>query len=132
MSVYAIAKAVHVTCVVVSIAGFVARFCAGLWRPEVLLHRAIRVLPHVNDTLLLAAAIVMLVVAQWNVFDMPWLGAKIGGLLAYIGLGMVALRRGRTRRVRVAAFVGALAAFGYVVSVALSKSVAGPLSRLAG
>lgn len=132
MNAYMIAKVVHVTCAAVSIAGFVTRFALALHRPEMLRHRAFRVIPHVNDTLLLAAAIVMLMVAQWNILDMPWLAAKVAGLVVYIGLGLVALRLGRTRRVRMIAFVGALIVFGYIVSVALHKSVAGPFARLAG
>jgi uncharacterized membrane protein SirB2 len=132
MNAYAVAKTVHVACVAVSIAGFVARFPLALHRPDLLRQPAIRVLPHVNDTLLLAAAIVMLVVAHWNVLDMPWLLAKIAGLVVYIGCGMVALRLGRSRRTRAIAFASALAAFGYVVSVAFSKSVAGPFARMLG
>jgi len=110
------------------VAGHLSALVRG--RPEWLRHRLARVLPHVNDTVLLAAAIAMLVAAQWNVFDMPWLGAKIAGLLAYIACGTIALRRGRSQRVRAGAFVAALAAFGYVVSVAFSKSAAGPFVRL--
>ncbi|MPZ46127.1 MAG: regulator SirB [Betaproteobacteria bacterium] len=132
MNVYVVAKAVHVTCVAISLSGFVARFSLALHRPDILRHRAIRVIPHVNDTLLLAAAIVMLSVAQWNILDMPWLVAKIAGLVVYIGCGLVALRLARTRRARTIAFAGALAAFGYVLSVALNKSVAGPFARLLG
>jgi uncharacterized membrane protein SirB2 len=128
MNVYAVAKAIHVTCVALSIAGFVTRFSVAARRPEVLRHTLVRVLPHVNDTVLLAAAITMLVVAQWNVLEMPWLAAKIAGLTAYIALGMVALKHGRTGGIRAAAFVGALIAFAYVVSVALSKSPAGPFA----
>jgi uncharacterized membrane protein SirB2 len=63
---------------------------------------------------------------------MPWLAAKIAGLVVYIGLGMVALRHGRTQRVRTVAFGGALMVYGYIVSVALNKSVAGAFARLAG
>jgi len=132
MNAYLVAKVIHVTCAAISIAGFVTRYALALHRPEWLRHRAVRVIPHVNDTLLLAAAIVMLIVAQWNILDMPWLTAKIAGLVVYIGLGLVALRFGRTRRVRTIAFVGALIVFGYIVSVALHKSVAGPFARLAG
>ncbi len=130
MTVYLLAKTVHVSCVALSIAGFVARFALARRRPHWLGHRLARVLPHVNDTVLLAAAIAMLVAAQWNVLDMPWLSAKVAGLLAYIACGTIALKRGRTRRQRAGAFVAALAAFGYVVSVAYSKSVAGPFARL--
>ena len=130
MSAYLLAKAIHVSCVALSIGGFVARFGLALVRPEILRGRVLRVAPHVNDTVLLGAAIVMVVGAQWNVFEMPWLLAKIAGLLVYIAFGLVALRRGRSLGVRVGAFVGALAVFGYVVSVALTKSAAGPFARL--
>ena len=56
-------------------------------------------------------------------------GAKIVGLLAYIGLGMLALKPGRPLALRGGAFVAALATFSWIVSVALSKN---PLGWLAG
>jgi uncharacterized membrane protein SirB2 len=43
----------------------------------------------------------------------------VAGLLVYIGLGMVALRRGTTKKGRVMAWIGALLTFGYIVAVAL-------------
>jgi len=61
-----------------------------------------------------------------------WLTAKVMGLLAYIGLGMVALKPGRPRGVRLLAFVAALAAFAYIVSVALTKNPLGWLAALGG
>jgi uncharacterized membrane protein SirB2 len=130
MSFYLLAKTVHVTCVVLSISGFVVRFALARVRPDWLRTRIARVAPHVNDTLLLAAAIAMLVAARFDVLAMPWLGGKIAGLVAYIVLGSLALKRGRTQRIRNAAFAGALAAFAYVVSVAITKSLAGPFARL--
>ena len=45
-------------------------------------------------------------------------------------LGSIALRRGRTRGARVAAFVGALAAAGYIVCVALTHDPRGPFALL--
>jgi uncharacterized membrane protein SirB2 len=42
-------------------------------------------------------------------------------LLLYIVLGSIALKRGKTRASRLAAFAGALAVFSYIVSVALTK-----------
>ena len=50
------------------------------------------------------------------------------GLLAYILLGTVALKRGRTRGVRLAAFVAAILVYAWIVSVALSKNIAGYLA----
>jgi uncharacterized membrane protein SirB2 len=58
--------------------------------------------------------------------------AKIIGLLVYIGLGLVALRPGRPTAVRAVAWVAALATFGYIVSVAITKNPLGVLALVAG
>ena len=42
-------------------------------------------------------------------------------LLLYIGLGSIALKRGKTRAVRLSAFIAALAVFAYIVAVALTR-----------
>jgi uncharacterized membrane protein SirB2 len=60
-----------------------------------------------------------------------WLTAKVVGLLAYIGFGVFALRRGgRTKRVRIACLLLALISAAYVVSVALTRDPAGALAWL--
>jgi uncharacterized membrane protein SirB2 len=87
-----------------------------------------RTLPHVIDTIFLASAITLAVMSAQYPFVAPWLTAKVIGLLVYILLGAVALRRGRTMRIRVLAFVGAVALFGWIVSVALSRNPAGILT----
>jgi uncharacterized membrane protein SirB2 len=51
-----------------------------------------------------------------------WLTAKLFGLLAYILLGMMALKRGRTRTIRLRYFCLALLAYAYIVGVALSRN----------
>ena len=53
------------------------------------------------------------------------------GLVGYIVLGTVALKRGRTRAMRIAAFVAALVVFGYIVAVAVTKSPWGYLALIA-
>jgi uncharacterized membrane protein SirB2 len=85
--------------------------------------RWVRVLPHINDTLLLTAAIAMLVVTRLNPLEQPWLMAKIIGLLAYIGVGTVALKRGRSKATRAKALVAALGIFAYIIAVAVTKQV---------
>lgn len=116
-------KHLHLTCVGLSATLFLVRGLLMLWRPEALRARWARVLPHAVDTVLLSAAIGMLVVGQINPLDAPWLLAKIGALLVYIGLGTVALKRGRTRGVRLGAWLAALAVLLYIVVVALTKQV---------
>ena len=81
------------------------------------------------DTVLLASALWL----AWQLGAQGtrgWLAAKLAGLAVYIALGAIALKRGRTRATRTAAFVAALATFGYIVSVAVTKSPLGLLGWL--
>jgi uncharacterized membrane protein SirB2 len=121
MSLYLFIKYVHVGCVVLSLAGFAARGALMLRASPLLQARFVRVAPHIVDTLLLASALWLAWMMHQYPFVHGWLTAKVLGLLAYIALGSFALRRGRTRAVRAAAFAGALLAAGYVVAVALAK-----------
>lgn len=119
-------KLLHVSCALLSVSGFTLR---GYWMMTdnpLRQRRLARVLPHIIDTLLLASAVGMLVIWQTGPQQLPWLIAKIAGLLLYIVLGMVALRFGRTRRVRVASFALALLTAGYIIAVAYTKAPLGP------
>jgi uncharacterized membrane protein SirB2 len=119
---YATLKSVHVTCAGLSYAGF---FIRGVWmiRESPLRRtRTARSLPHVIDTVLLATAIAMAVQLGIYPFTASWLTAKLIALLAYISLGMIALRWGRTRRVRIAAWIAAQCVFVYMVGVAITRS----------
>ena len=124
---YLTLKAVHVAAVGLSGAGFVARglghFAGARWVAS----RAARTLPHVVDTVLLASAVGLAYSLRLSPLATPWLLAKLAGLCAYVGLGTVALRFGRTRNTRAAAWVAALLVFGYIVSVAVSKDPRGLL-----
>lgn len=88
-----------------------------------LLHeRWMRSWPHLIDTLLLASGVWMAFNLHLNPLDHPWLGMKLLALLVYIALGFIALRLGRTRRIRITAFVAAIACFAYIGLVAISKT----------
>lgn len=122
MSGWEIARTIHVTTVVISISLFVLR---GLWMiagSALLRRRWVRVVPHVNDTLLLASAIALAVITYQYPLRHDWLTAKVIGLFVYIGLGMVALRRGRTKGTRITAWVLAMLVFAYIVTVALTRN----------
>ena len=125
-------KLVHISCAVLSIGGFALRGFWMLTANPLLQRRLARVLPHCVDTLLLASAIGMLVIWQLSPLAVSWLGAKVAALLVYIGLGMVALRFGRTRRQRLAAYIGALLTAAYIVAAAYSKSPWGWLAVISG
>jgi uncharacterized membrane protein SirB2 len=118
---YFLIKHLHVTAVALSLSGFVLR---GIWmlRSSPLLQaRLTKVLPHLVDTVLLLSAIWLAVAIQQYPLVDGWLTAKVLGLIAYILLGTVALKRGPTLPIRLTAWIGALLVFGYIVLVALSK-----------
>lgn len=115
-------KTVHVTCAALSLGGFVLR---GIWmlRDSPLRQaRPTRILPHINDTLLLGSALWLAFRIEQYPFVHGWLTAKVLALLAYIVLGSIALKRGKTRAVRTVSFALALVTFVYIVAVALTRS----------
>lgn len=118
---YLILKHLHVSCVVLSGLGFFLRGGLMLAESAHLQGRLARSLPHLIDTVLLTSAITMAVISGQYPFAQGWLTAKLCGLLIYIVLGSLALKRGRTRAVRVICFVLALLAFAYIVAVALTR-----------
>lgn len=129
---YVLLKHLHVTFVALSVAGFFARGLLMMRGSPLLQRRWVKVVPHINDTGLLAAALGLVFMIEQYPFVHAWVTAKIFGLIAYIILGSVALKAGRTPGVRIAAWLAALAVFGWVVSVALTKNPWGFLSPAAG
>ncbi len=127
---YAGLKALHAGCAAVSIAGFVARYLLMLADSPMLRARAVRVLPHVVDTVLLASALALVWQLSVNPLREAWLATKIVALLGYIVLGAIALRHGRGKVARAAAGIAAITVFAFIASVARSKSAYGFLGLL--
>lgn len=119
---YAAVKYIHLAAVALS---FTLFFLRGAWMmldsppPN---SRWQRVLPHVNDTLLLAAGVWLAFMLRETPGTSPWLTAKLLALPVYVGLGVLALRPGRSKRLRIAAWLAALAVFGYIAAVAVTRS----------
>ena len=127
---YLALKHLHVTAVLLSGTGFFLRGLLMLGDSPLLASRWLKVVPHVVDTVLLGSAIAMAVMSAQYPFAQAWLTAKFIGLLAYILLGMVALKRGRTKALRAGFFIAALVAFAYIVAVALTRDPMGFLGTL--
>lgn len=122
---YLALKYLHVSCVVLSGAGFFLRGLLMFAASPMLDRRWIRVVPHLVDTVLLGSAVALSVTSGQYPVVQNWLTTKVVVLLIYILCGMMALKRGRTRAARVGFFGAALLAFGFIVSVALSRSPLG-------
>jgi len=119
---YTVIKYLHVGCAALSYAGFFARGVLMIREAPLLDTRWVRIAPHVVDTLLLASAVALAAMSQQYPLIEPWLTAKVVALVVYIGVGMIALRRGTTKRRRVTAWVIAQLVFIYIVVVAVTRS----------
>ncbi|CAN5514102.1 SirB2 family protein [soil metagenome] len=127
---YLAIKHLHITFAVLSGSFFLLR---GLWMladSPMLQRRWVKIVPHVVDTLLLASALVLVFWSGQYPFVQGWLTAKVLALVAYIVLGTVALKRGKTKGVRTVALLAALATFAYIVAVALTRQALIPLQAL--
>jgi uncharacterized membrane protein SirB2 len=119
---YATFRAVHVGCAGISIGLFAMRGTMQLLGIDWRRWRWLRVAPHLNDTLLLTAAITMVVLSSQYPLAQNWLTAKVFALCVYVVLGSVALRRDVSLRKRRVAFAAAIVSVGYIVAVALTRS----------
>jgi uncharacterized membrane protein SirB2 len=119
---YLIAKHLHMTLAVISGGLFAARWTLSCLQSRWLSAHWLRVLPHVIDSLLLAAAIYLCIQLQQYPLFQPWLTAKVFALLLYIGLGIVAIRLGKRPATRFLAGGLALLVLGYIFGVAHTHS----------
>ncbi len=116
-------KLIHILAAMISISGFILR---GIWiikNSPRLQQRWVRIVPHVNDTILLIAGVMLAISIQQYPFVHGWLTAKILALLTYIGLGMVAIRHGHSKQLRIVIWFAAILVFAYIVGVARTRQV---------
>ena len=114
-------KHLHLSTIALTLMLFVLR---GIWmmaESPRLQARWVRIVPHINDSLLLASGISLAVLTRQYPLVNGWLTAKFFALILYIVLGTIALKRGRTYGQRMAAWIAALLVFGYMVAVAVTR-----------
>ncbi len=121
MTLFELVKTIHVSAVFLSILGFVARFVMKYNHSFYQDRYWFKKLPHWVDTMLLATALIMIYLLGVNPFTTLWIAEKLIGLVSYILLGMVALRWGQSSHIRLAAAIGAVVVFVYIVYVAHYK-----------
>jgi uncharacterized membrane protein SirB2 len=116
---YIALKSLHVAAVAISIGLFLIRGGLSLASSPRLQARFFRVVPHLVDTVLLASAVLLTLVLHQYPFVNGWLTAKLLALIAYVVLGSIAIRHGRTPAIRAVALLAALLVVGYIVATAL-------------
>lgn len=119
---YAGVRAVHLLCAGISIGLFAARGSMQIAGVDWRRWRWLRFVPHLNDTVLLLAAITLAVTSQQYPLAQTWLSAKVLALVLYVAAGSIALRADTPPRRRRLAFAVALATVAYIVLVATTRS----------
>jgi uncharacterized membrane protein SirB2 len=120
----------HIVLAIVSVAIFALRgslMLAGSPRVDA---AWLRYPSYAVDTSLLTVALILTSIIRQYPFAHGWLTMKVALLCVYVVLGSIALKRGRTQRTRVAAFVAALATVAFLFSVARAHHPLGILATL--
>lgn len=123
-------KSIHLLTVSFSILLFILRYIWMILESPLLQKKWVKILPHIIDTLLLVSAIILAIQISQYPFVDGWLTAKVIALLLYIVLGTIALKRGKTKALRVFAGLLAIVTFAYILTVAISKNTLGFISFL--
>jgi uncharacterized membrane protein SirB2 len=122
-------RMLHIACAYVSISLFVVRHVLNLrgvaWRKS----RALRIMPHVVDSVLLAAAIALMFITNQYPFIDSWLTVKVFALIVYIVVGIFALKPSDVPSSRRGPFLAAVAVFFFILSVARTHSPLGVFSQ---
>ena len=124
-------KLAHVAAVVASGALFFLRGAAVQLGAQWAMAAPLRYLSYTIDSVLLTAALMLATMLHQYPFADAWLTVKVLLLVVYIVLGVLALKRGRSPGIRLASWLGALATFGLIISVARAHDPLGALRALA-
>ena len=115
-------KLIHMSTAFISISLFLLR---GFWvyRDSTMMNKKwVKIVPHINDTVLLITAAILTYATQQYPFVDSWLTAKFIALIIYIILGMFALKRAKELKNKVIFFILSLLMFSYIVGVALTRT----------
>jgi uncharacterized membrane protein SirB2 len=123
-------KWVHVAAVLASGTLFLLRGLAVHAGSRWAMAAPVRYLSYTIDTVLLTAALMLATILHQYPFVHGWLTVKVILLVLYILLGTFALKRGRTRAVRIWCWLAALLVFGFIISVARAHHPLGLLATL--
>jgi uncharacterized membrane protein SirB2 len=123
-------KLVHVAAVLLSGGLFLLRGIAVVGGARWGMIAPVRFLSYGIDIVLLSAALMLLAILPSAMFANGWLWAKLAFLVAYVGLGSLALRRARSPRMRLACFIAALIAFIAMFTIARAHHPLGAVNSL--
>ncbi|MDC0611098.1 SirB2 family protein [Vibrio sp.] len=120
---YLFVKHLHVLTVVLSVMLLTLRFWLSFTSSRLNQNRFLKVFPHINDTILLLSGVYLIFLTHFIPFTpaAPWLTQKLFCVVAYILLGVFALKLAKNKFLKVLAFLGAIGWFAMAGHMAVSK-----------
>ena len=121
---YSAVKTLHMATVVITVVMFLLRFFWLQTGSAMMQRRWVRIVPHLNDTLLLLSGAWLVTITHFYPFTPQgaWLTEKLFGVIIYIVLGFIALgRKPRAQKVRWIAFIVAIAMLVLIYHLATTK-----------
>jgi uncharacterized membrane protein SirB2 len=125
-------RVVHIAAVIASGLLFLLRGGAVQLGAQWAMAAPLRYLSYSIDTVLLTAALMLVTILHQYPFVHGWLTAKVVLLIVYVVLGSFALKRGRTRAVRVSCWIAALLVYLFIVTIARAHSPFGVAASFLG
>jgi len=113
-------KFFHLIFILLSISSFVGRVYLAEKQPAMLEQKWIKIGPHIINSLLLLSGFALVFQGSWWSAEHGWIIAKLIALVAYVGLGIVAIKSQGDLRWK--AFAGAMVCFIYIAVVAVTKN----------
>ena len=111
-------KSMHVYLVLMSVSLFALRGAAALAGARWPRHAALRWTSYTIDTALLTSAAMLFTMLPGAMFANGWLATKLGLLVLYVVLGILAMRERFGRGLRIGLYVAALATFWLMFGIA--------------
>ncbi|MDO4640760.1 MAG: SirB2 family protein [Neisseria sp.] len=119
---FLVIKHAHITFVVITILLFNLRYGLRVARPSKPLPSVLKILPHINDTLLLFTGLWAMTTAKWVPFgNANWLGVKLILVVLYIFCGAAAMRAPSRSFKSIAGYVMGVSCIAVIVYLAYYK-----------
>lgn len=118
---YMALKHIHMLCALLSLMGFLIRTTWAFQGSSLLTRKPVKIAPHIIDTVFLLSAIGLVLTLKQYPFIHTWVSAKFFGLITYIVLGTLTLKRARNNQQRAVFFALSIATYAYIVMVARTK-----------
>ncbi|MEZ5538396.1 MAG: SirB2 family protein [Pseudomonadales bacterium] len=118
---YPMIKQWHMFFAAVSLLSFLVRSGLKFAGSSLLNKKPVKILPHINDSLLLLCGVALAVIAGYNPLVQHWLLAKLVLLVMYIGCGLYVMKWSRGNAQRAGGVLMALLCFMGMGFLAVAK-----------